>query len=159
MKSTVKITLALLAAACFSPLALSGEGQCSASTEAVPLCTVVSDAATYDGKEITVRGLYRMVIHGSILMGSACPKDNVNVREAPNAQDDKHALAVVRSFYKKKKNRFQPVDEVLRGTLRVAHPGHCFGQDCSPYEIEVTELLCAEVPKPAVVGTAEDSRR
>jgi hypothetical protein len=53
MKSTVKL-LALLAAACVSnPVALSGEVKCSASAaETIPLCTVLSDAAKYDGKEI-----------------------------------------------------------------------------------------------------------
>jgi hypothetical protein len=146
MRST--IVIAVFLAACFNPPASAGDDKCSASIQPIPLCTVLSDAAKYDGKEITVRGLYRMVIHGSILMGSACPKDSVNLRGAPNAKDDKQASAVLRSFYKKKKNRFQPVDEVLRGTFRVAHQGQCFGQDCWPYEIEVTELLCAEVPKP-----------
>jgi len=146
MKSSVKIVLVLIAASS-SPLAFSAEGKCYASPEAVPLCTVVSEAAKYDGKEITVRGRYRMLIHGSILMDGGCPESNVNLLGAANEKADKHALAVLHSFYKKKINRFQPVDEVLRGTFRVAHQGECFGQDCWTFEIEVTELPCAEPPK------------
>lgn len=142
-----KVTLALLAT-CFSPLAFSGERKCYASAAAVPICTVLSDAPKYDGKEITVSGHYRYLIHGSILVGSECSQHGeVNLRGAPNEKDDKRALEVVRSFYKKKQNRFQSIDEILRGKFRVARQGECFGQDCWSYEIEITELLCAEVPK------------
>jgi hypothetical protein len=142
------ITVLILLAVCFSLPGFSGDDKCAVSAQSIPICNVIADASKYDGKEITVRGLYRMLIHGSILMGTACPKDNINLRKAPNAKEDKHALAEIRSFYKKKENRFQPIDEVLRGTFRVAQQGQCFGQDCWSYEIEVTELFCA-APKKA----------
>ncbi len=86
-----------------------------------------------------------MVIHGSILMGTTCSQINVNMRQAAGYKADKQAVAVVRSLTKK--NQFQPVDEVLRGTFRVAQKEQCFGQICAPYEIEVSELLCASAPK------------
>src|SRR5205807_177446 len=104
-----------------------------------------SDAAKYDGKEITVKGLYRMVFHGSILTSPACGKTYVNMRQASAYKADKHASTVMKSLTKK--DQFQSVDVVLRGTFRVAHNGKCFGQNCLLYEIENHELLCAKAPK------------
>jgi hypothetical protein len=143
MRSTIAI--AVLFAACLNPLASASDNECTVSAKAVPLCTILSDAANYDGKEITVRGLYRMVIHGSILTSPACGKTYVNMRQASDYQADKHASAVVRSLTKK--DRFQSVEVVLRGTFRVSQQGKCFGQDCLLYEIEDHNLLCAESPK------------
>jgi hypothetical protein len=142
------LVFGLLVAACFSSAGFSANDQCTERAEVVSLCSVLSDATKYDGKEIVVSGLYRMVLHGSILMGSACPKNYVNLRGTPNEKEDKHALAVLRAFYKKKKNQFQTVDEVLRGTFRIAAQGQCFGQNCLSYEIEIHELICARPPKP-----------
>ncbi len=139
------VTVVLLLTACFSALSLSADDDCVVSAQAIPVCAVLADAAKYDGKEITVRGLYRMVTHGSILMGSACPEVNVNLRRAPKWKGDKRASATVRSLTKK--DQFQPVDIVSRGTFRVAHEGQCFGQNCLRYEIEETELLCAATAK------------
>jgi hypothetical protein len=83
-----------------------------------------------------------MVVHGSILMESACPKAKVNMGAAPDYKANKHALAVIQSLTKK--DQFQSVDVVLRGTFRVAHQGQCFGQNCELYEIENHEFLCAQ---------------
>jgi hypothetical protein len=111
----------------------------------VPLCTVLSDAANYDGKEITVKGRYRVVIHGSVLMEPTCSKALVNMRAAPDYRADKHAQDVIRSL--RKKDQFLSVDVVIRGTFRIAHEGQCFGEMCEPDEIQVDELLCAEKSK------------
>jgi hypothetical protein len=147
MNQPCKIALALLAT-CSSTLTFSGEQKCSPSVAAVPICAVLADASQYDGKEITVSGRYRYLIHGSILVGSDCSQHGeVNLRGAPNEKDNKRAVEIIRSFYKKKQNRFESIDEVLRGKFRVARQGECFGQDCWSYEIEIAELLCAEVPK------------
>lgn len=143
MRSTTLIVLLL--AVLISPTALARDDKCSASAQAVPFCTVLSDAANYDGKEITVRGLYRMVVHGSFLMGATCPKIKVNVRQAPNYKADKNASTIIRSLTKK--DQFQVADVVIRGTFRVAHEGQCFGQNCELYELESHELLCAQRPK------------
>jgi len=123
------------------PIACSGADTCNAAVSAIPLCTVLSDATKYDGKDVIVRGLYRMVIHGSVLMSPACGQTYVNMRQASNEKPNKQALAVIRSLTKK--DQFHPVDVVLRGNFRVAHEGQCFGQNCLLYEIEETELLCA----------------
>ena len=118
--------------------------ECPALATAIPLCTVLADASQYDSKEITVRGLYRMVIHGSILMSPECGKEPVNLRGASDYKADKHAVAVIRSATRK--DQFQSVDVVLRGTFHVAGSGQCFGQNCWRYEIEDHELLCAKAP-------------
>jgi uncharacterized protein (TIGR03435 family) len=94
-------------------------------------------------EEIAVRGQYRMVIHGSILMDPACPKDEVNMRGVPHWKGDKRAVAAIRSLAKKE--QFQSFDVVIRGIFRVAHEGQCFRQNCLPYEIEETELLYTKV--------------
>jgi hypothetical protein len=148
------ITCALFLALCFAP-ASAGENKCSAYPEATPLCSVLSDASKYDGKEITVRGLYRMVIHGSILMSPACSETNVNMRRLVDEKPNKQALAVIRSLTKK--DQFRPVDVVLRGNFRVAHDG-CFGQNCLHYEIEETELLCAAPTKSSSSSGAADPK-
>ena len=138
------ITVVLLVV-CFGPYAFSGDDRCAPSPGVIPICTVLSDAAKYDGKDITVRGLYRMVIHGSILMSPACGKTYVNMRQASDYRADKHSSSVLRSLTKK--DQFQSVDVVLRGTFKVAQHGQCFGQNCLSYEIEDHELLCAQTLK------------
>lgn len=139
------ISVVLLLAVCLTPLSLSADDDCTPSTQSIPICTVLADAAKYDGKEVTVNGVYRMVIHGSILTAPACSKDDVNLRRAAHWKGDKRAVATIRSLTKK--NQFQSVDVVSRGIFRMAHEGQCFGQNCLRYEIEETELLCAARPK------------
>jgi hypothetical protein len=128
------IALVLLLTAVFSQL-------CSAAAQAIPLCAVLADAAKYDRKEITIRGLYRMVIHGSILMGPDCSKVGVNLRRAADWKANKKAAATIRSLTKKA--QFRAVEIVSRGIFKVAHEGQCFGQNCLPYEFDESELLSA----------------
>jgi hypothetical protein len=135
------IAFALLVASCIGALSSSGGEKCTELAEALPLCAVLSNAAKYDGSEITVSGTYRMVIHGSVLMGAECSKVEVNLRQAEGYKVDKHVAAILRALTKK--NQFQPVDEIIRGTFRVAKTDHCFGQICASFEIEVRELICA----------------
>jgi len=138
--------VAVLFVACFSALSVSADPECAAWAQAVPICTVLENPAKYDGKLITVEGLYRPVIHGSVLYGSACSETYVNMRAAADDKKDKHASKVMRSLTKKE--QFQPVEVVLRGTFRAAQEGHCFGQNCLLYEIEEHELLCARTLEP-----------
>jgi hypothetical protein len=142
MKATTVVTV--LIAACLNPAMSAGGKKCAAPADSVPLCSVLSDAARYDGKDIVVSGIYRMVVHGSILTSSACPNATVNLRQARGYKANKTALAVIRSLTKH--NQFQPVDVVLHGTFSVAHQGQCFGQTCSLYEVENQEFLCAQRP-------------
>lgn len=143
-RRTPRIALLLLLLASSSLLALARDYPCTAKANAITLCAVLSDPTKYDGQEITVRGLYRMVIHGSVLTSPACGKTYVNLRGAPDYKANKHASAVIRSMTKK--GQFQPVEVVIRGTFHVAHQEQCFGQNCLPYEIEDHELLCAGPP-------------
>jgi hypothetical protein len=151
------IAVVLLLSARFTSQFLSDDDDCATSAKAIPICTLLADAAKYDGTEITLRGVYRMVIHGSILMGPACPKDDVNLRRAAYWKGDHRALATIRSLTKK--DQFQSVDVVSRGIFRVAHEGQCFGQNCLPYEIEETELLCATKVKTSGPSGSADPKR
>jgi hypothetical protein len=140
------IAATVLFVSCFSPLAFSGDDKCPASAQAIPLCTVLADAGRFDGKEVTVKGLYRMVIHGSVLMSPACSQTLVNMRRISGEKPNKQAETVIRSLTKK--DQFHPVDVVLRGNFRTANEGQCFGQNCLSFEIEEIELLCAADVKP-----------
>lgn len=126
---------------CFVPVISRSDEKCAAATQALDVCTLIANPAVYDGKELVIRGLYRMVIHGSIMTGPGCKTTDVNMRRAPNWKADKQAQTVLKT--QTKKNQFQPVELVIRGTFRVAKEGQCFGQNCSSYEIEERELLCA----------------
>lgn len=128
-------------------LAVSGSAalsQSSQSAQAVDICSVTSDPTAYDGKEIVVRGLWRMIIHGSILWGKGCPTVEVNLTEVAGFKANKKALSLVRSLAKK--DQFGSVEVVFRATFSVAHERQCFGQICAPYQVETTELLSAQAP-------------
>jgi hypothetical protein len=139
MKSSVIFALGLLALT-----ASVARSQSASPPQAVDICTVVSTPATYDGKEFLIRGLWRMVIHGSILMGTACPKAEVNMTETAGYKANKIATSIIKSVTKK--DQFGSVEVVLRGTFRVAHEEQCFGQMCAAYQLEAAELLSAEAP-------------
>src|ERR1022692_2054180 len=118
--------------------------QCGNVAEAVSLCTVLSNPSRYDDREITVRGRYRMVFHGSVLMSADCPATLVNLRQANDYKSNPNSDKVVRSIIKH--DQYQPVDVVMRGNFHVAQQGQCFGQNCLMYEFEDHELLCAAKP-------------
>ena len=128
----------------FSFLALSGSAalsQGTASVQAIDICSVTSNPTAYDGREIVVRGLWRMVIHGSILWGEACPKVDVNLTESAGYKANKKASSLVRSLAKE--DQFGSVEVVFRGTFRVAHERQCFGEMCEAYQLEAAKLLSA----------------
>ena len=74
---------------------------------AISLCAVLADAPKYEDKEIVVRGLYRMVIHGAVLIDNACSHTDVNLRESSGYKVNKAALSLLRSLTKK--DRFRAV--------------------------------------------------
>jgi hypothetical protein len=112
----------------------------------VDICTVTANAANYDGKEIVVRGLWKMVFHGSIFKGKACPAVLVNLTQVPEYKANKKASSLVWSLAKK--DQFGLVEVVFRGTFRAAHREQCFGQICTPYQFEAVELLSAQAVTP-----------
>ena len=121
MKSSVLFASGLLTLAA-SVRPQSGR---DAQIQAVDICTITANPANYDGKEFLVRGLWRMVIHGSILMGKVCPMIEVNRAEVAGYEANKKASSLdVRSLAKK--DQFGSVEVVFRGTFRVAHDGPCF---------------------------------
>lgn len=89
------IAIILLVAASFTSFAFSGENKCSAFIEAMPICDVLANASKYDGRDITVRGIYYRVIHGSSLTASACKKTKVNMRSASDWKTNKRALVSI----------------------------------------------------------------
>jgi len=124
-----------------------GKDQYAGTSQPISICDMVSNAAAYDRKEITIRGLYLIIFHGSILMGlQSCPKEEVNLKSAPDSKDDKSAAAMLSHL--RKKDPFKPVEVVFRGTFRVAREGQCFGQICATYEMEINEFLSARPYNP-----------
>jgi hypothetical protein len=124
-----------------------GKDQYADASQPISICDVVSNAAVYDKKEITIRGLYLIIFHGSILMGlQSCPKEEINLKSAPDSKDDKSAVAMLSHL--RKQDRFKPVEVVFRGTFRVAREGQCFGQICASYEMEINEFLSARPYNP-----------
>ncbi len=121
----VQIISACLVAA-FPALVMA---QASSSVQAVDICTVVSNAAQYDGKEILVQGLWKMVIHGSLLKGNECPKVEVNLTQTQDYKANKKASSLVRSLAKK--DQFGVVHSTSRVTA-------CSSQSASPVLIEWT---------------------
>lgn len=142
----------ILLLTCLTVAAHTQDVRHGTSSDAIPLCEVIANSSKYDGNAIVVRGQYRFVIHGAILMDRACSKTDVNLREAPGYKAEKHASSVLRTVTKK--DRFQPVDVILRGTLHVAHEGQCFGEMCAAYEIEIAELMAARPAPPENGGSA-----
>ena len=71
------------------------------------VCTLISNPNMYGGEELVILGLYRMVIHGSIMTGPGCKTTAVNMRRAPNWKGNKQAQTVLKT--ETKKNQFQPV--------------------------------------------------
>lgn len=135
------IALILLHTAFLACPCSAADGEHAVSTQAIPLCAVLTNATKYDGKEITVRGLYRMIIHGSILLHPDCSGVEVNVKRAADWKAHKKAAATLQSLTKK--DQFRAVDIVSRGVFKAAHEGQCFGQNCLPYEFDESELLSA----------------
>src|SRR5262249_2868164 len=136
----LSLSLVLFVTCCSMPTS-SQQTRDTGSAQAMSLCAVIADAARYDGKEVLVKGLYRVLVHRSIAMARACSKTDANLRLAPGYKADKKASSILRS--QTKKDQFQPVYVVFRGIFRVAQEGQCFGQICVHYEIEATELLSA----------------
>jgi len=127
-------------AASVTSMAIPQNVKPDASAAVIPFCTVLSNASAYDGKEVTIKGVYWRVIHGSILTGPTCD-GKANMRLSANWKGDKQAVKLRNS--RARSNQGNQV--VVRGTFRVAQQG-CFGQTCSLYEIEESALLSAEVP-------------
>jgi hypothetical protein len=137
------ILLGILLGSSVNLLGLANDDNYADNLRPISICYLVSNAAAYDGKEITIRGLYRSVAHGTILMGSAsCTNAEINLRLASDYKEEKSASRMLTSLIKR--NRFQPVVVIVRATFWAAKEGNCFGQICASYEIETHELLSAK---------------
>ena len=87
-------------------------------------------------------------------MGKGCSDVNISAKETDDYKADKHASEVLRRLLKK--DKFEPVEIVVRGTFHLAHQGQCFGGEiCSRYQVEIAELLSAQAASPQSVNTTE----
>jgi hypothetical protein len=162
VKNAINGIILIFLASCFSAPSVAADNKCSAAAQAIPLCSVVTDDTKYDGKQVTVKGLYRKTSHGEILMSPECNPSSANLREARDYKADKHVLAALHSLSKVKKGEPKPVAVVLRGTFRIAPQGQCLGRECLLYEIDQHELMCAEPappepPKPTAAEGGDNS--
>jgi len=125
-------------------LSISPHGQerltAPSATQVLSLCDLLSRAAEFDGKQITVRGIYQFEIHGAELFAQQCTSrnDRVNLRHAPEYKSDKRTQEAWHRV-----GRHQPAEVVVRGKFSVAQEG-CFGAACDLYEVEVHEYVAVE---------------
>lgn len=132
----------------------SQEASNDVTRRAVDICTVLAAPQKYDGIDVTVAGLYRVVIHGAVLTGTNCTTTYSSLREAAAYRADSHASSTVKRLLKRDKS--QAIAVVVRGKFRVAQQGQCFGGDlCSRYEMELTELISAGTAEPANPTSSE----
>ena len=107
---------------------------------AFSICTVLSKAADYDGKDITVRVIYQSNPEGGISYGPECSHEYVSLRKAPDFRPNKDVQKEWR-----KMGAYKPVDLVLRGRFTICRGGNCFvGMNWAPYQIEVREYLSVQ---------------
>jgi hypothetical protein len=85
-----------------------------------------------------------MVLHGTVLMSTDCGATLVNLRQASDYKSNPDSERVVRAITKR--DQYQSVEVVMRGSFHVAKQGQCFGQNCLEYEFEDHEILCAAKP-------------
>ena len=107
-KSINLLLVAILVAAAYGKDERTPLGAPSAQS----ICSVLSKAAEYDGKEVTVRGIYRYEIHGSELFGGECRSRemNVSLSDAPDFRESKGIRKAWRNIPSS-----EPADVVLRG--------------------------------------------
>ena len=126
----------------FAPIVAAQNRYAVSANRIEDICSVGSNAGVFDNKEIVVDALYRLVIHGAILTGKNCPDLVVAGKEVGEYKADKRAAKEVQRLLKK--DKYAPVETVLRGTFRVAHQGQCFGgENCARYLLEISELISA----------------
>ena len=148
------LVVSILFLAMFGPMAAAQNVGNSPPAHALDICSLIASPAEYDGKEVIVTSLYRMIIHGAILMGKGCSDVNISAKETDDYKADKHASDVLRRLLKK--DRFGPVEIVVRGTFHLAHQGQCFGGEiCSRYQVEIAELLSAQPVTPQSATTPD----
>lgn len=137
--SILFVSLVLCAAA------YAGEERRTSPPPALSICSVLSKAADYDGKDVTVRVIYQSNPEGGIGYGSECSHEFVSLRKAPDFKPNKD----VQKEWKKMR-AYKPADLVLRGKFTICREGDCFvGMNWAPYQIQVREYLSVQ---PAAVN-------
>jgi hypothetical protein len=128
---------------CFVPLLAAQKQDVVSAGGVVDICSVAVNSKAFDTKEIVVDAIYRIVIHGAVLTGRNCPELVVAGKEVDAYKADKQAAKEMQHLLKK--DKFVPVEVVVRGTFHVAHQGQCFGgENCARYLLEISELISAK---------------
>lgn len=141
MKCKLMVGIAGVLFTCVAAGSSTVDKPCPVVAQELDICAVIANAANYDGKEVTVGGVFETGPIETVFIGHVCPNDFVNVRQSENWRGDPSAVAKTRPGSKKQK--YLEFGEVIRGTFRVAREGQCFGPNCQLYDIEESELLCA----------------
>ncbi len=107
----------------------------------LPICSVLANAAEYDGKEVTVRGIYRFEIHGSELWGPECesPDKMVSVSRTLGSTDSKKIRKAWRKI-----GTHERAEVVFRGTFMICRGERaimCTASIVKFYEFQVRECL------------------
>jgi hypothetical protein len=108
---------------------------------ALPICSLLAKAGEYDGKEVTVRGIYRFEIHGSEFFGPECrsPENMVSLSGALDSRDSKDIRKAWRKI-----GAHERADVVLRGTFMICRGDRayvCHASILNLYQIDVREYL------------------
>jgi hypothetical protein len=103
------------------------------------ICSVLANAADYDGKEITVRVISQSNPEGGFSYGPECSHEYIGLRDAPDFKPNKEVQKKWR-----KKRAYQPVDLVLRGKFNICREDCFVGMYWTPYQIEVREYLSVQ---------------
>ena len=126
----------------FAPIVAAQNEDAVSVSDVIDICSAAANSKAFDNKEIAVDALYRIVIHGAVLTGKNCPELVVAGKEIDAYKADKKAAKEMQRALKK--DKYVPVEIVVRGTFHAAHLGQCFGgENCARYLLEISELISA----------------
>ena len=111
---------------------------------ALPICSILANAADNDGKEITVRMTYYSTPESALGSGPECPHESVALQNAPDFKPNKTVQKAWRKI-----GKYKALDLVVRGRFTLCRKSDCFiGLYWVPYRIDVQEYLSVQ-PAPA----------
>jgi hypothetical protein len=110
-------------------------------SRALPVCAVIADAQSYNGRSILIDGLYKVEPHGAIFFGSSCSGDVVRLEKAEKYTENKEAKSLLEVSMDADETK--SIEVVYRAVFRIVQGLQCSDVRCFRYEIEITELVAA----------------
>jgi hypothetical protein len=107
-----------------------------------PLCAVLSERSTLDGKEVIIEAVFQQTPHGMMLFSEGC-EDSFTHLEWQRADYASSDVVEAKDGLLKGKP-YRRLSVVVRGVLRIAHRYECFGPNCLRQKIDGLELLRVE---------------